>query len=1169
MPNQRPANKYALCVGIGDYTDSSMQNRALRYAASDATDIAEVLRDPTRGAFDPAKVEVKITQPDTEAEVLKTALDNLLNGPDRQPQDLALIFIAGHGGVFGDSSTFYLYASDTEFLPDPQRKPKKVLDIFQLAGLFDQPKVKNIIIWLDVCYADNMGDVIAMLRLQQTTNMNIFVAGAARRYETARQDSILRHGVFTHCLLEAFKQKPGHSDGWLTPAEIQSFIEREITKYSDTATFPANVRAENLFSLSLIQNPDYHPDNLKFRDEVKDFLKLQGYQPEADLEDPHAPPTYYIAIKDKGSNEQSRGVLTYDNTVVTITSDYINRVLPFLEAQLRDEVLDVQIVTRHKLPATSEAAFRQKLGRQRVKFTTKDSISSNLVRFDPFLEKWRKAFEEDARFDDDFVPPLTLSKVYIPLRAEKRLYENRPNAWPGPQLAKKPQRRSELDEGWQKDEDQERYRVEKVDELDAFVDQWLADPKLNRLALLGSYGTGKSTYCLHLSAEWFKLRQTQPATRLPIYIQLKIFAEATPDIKQIADYIGREGNTSAPNYDALERMAQEGQLLFILDGFDEMATQANSGKLKRNIQLFEKLAGLSNNKVLLTTRPEYFAGADEEHEILRNYPRLYLQPYTEAEVKKYLALRLRDPEKASQYWSEICGIYDLPDLAERPVFLEMIVKTLPEFIESNRQTTARRPKITRPLLYEKYLKGELERQKDKERLDYKMGDEKRFEIMEVLALEFYRSGKLITGLNESEVHELFRYNEVLTAEERGDMARHTRDILTCSFLIKPVDTYQFSHNSFREYLLARCLRKALQPDARPPKANKEDFGRYELSIPTLEFLAEMLKPDANDHIVELETAVNWLSASTATTEAETGEVEFGLFQQNLAGLFLAHRLLTPLPGTLSSYITNAEYQLFVEESQAQNRYYQPPHWQSYRFEQGRAWQPIRGVTYNAASNFSYWLGNRHKGSYEYRLPTQEAAAESPLPGLPDLATWLQNGELAGLADTSRQALKAQVNLITGFPDLARDRARALDLALDRALARARSAGDEFEMVTTLIMGERFEEALQRVREINQPTFNTLDQRTAALIIDLLEMRLADTFPALSQAHRRYVNHYVEYVLIGLGQLEQEEKQPGEYDELKELLQKVAGWVKMVEARIKGELPAWEGIRIVRERKKRE
>lgn len=149
------------------------------------------------------------------------------------------------------------------------------------------------------------------------------------------------------------------------------------------------------------------------------------------------------------------------------------------------------------------------------------------------------------------------------------------------------------------------------------------------------------------------------------------------------------------------------------------------------------------------------------------------------------------------------------------------------------------------------------------------------------------------------------------------------------------------------------------------------------------------------------------------------------------------------------------------------------------------------------------------------------------------------------------------------------RGKAITGFCDRAFTRAhaRSAGDKFEVVATLIREERFEEALQRVREINQHTSNIPDQRTAALIVALLEMRLAATFPALSQAHRRYVNHYVEYVLIGLEQLEQEAGQQSKYNEQKELLQKVAGWVKMVEARIKGELPAWEGIRIVRERKK--
>jgi len=70
-------------------------------------------------------------------------------------------------------------------------------------------------------------------------------------------------------------------------------------------------------------------------------------------------------------------------------------------------------------------------------------------------------------------------------------------------------------------------------------------------------------------------------------------------------------------------------------------------------------------------------------------------------------------------------------------------------------------------------------------------------------------------------------------------------------------------------------------------------------------------------------------------------------------------------------------------------------WRKAFFEPGQDLQPIRGVTYNAAWSFSKWLGNRHKGLYEYWLPTSEAAAQLPLP---DLATWLHNGELSELGD---------------------------------------------------------------------------------------------------------------------------------------------------------------------------
>src|SRR6266571_4693882 len=87
--------RYALCIGIGTYTN--LANRNLRYAVADATTIAERLADPQRGSF----VVTLLTQPaQTSKAALDRAVEELLSAVDRHAEDLAVIYFSCHGDVY-------------------------------------------------------------------------------------------------------------------------------------------------------------------------------------------------------------------------------------------------------------------------------------------------------------------------------------------------------------------------------------------------------------------------------------------------------------------------------------------------------------------------------------------------------------------------------------------------------------------------------------------------------------------------------------------------------------------------------------------------------------------------------------------------------------------------------------------------------------------------------------------------------------------------------------------------------------------------------------------------------------------------------------------------------------------------------------------------------------
>src|SRR6266700_5516954 len=244
--------RYALCVGIGTYTN--LINRNLRYAVADATTIAERLADPQRGNF----VVTLLTQPtQTSKAVLDEAVEKLLSAPDRQPEDLTLIYFSCHGDVYAEDNTFCLLPSNTALQADGMFEQTTLISIYDLARWFSRARTHNIVMLLDVCHSGGAGVALQHFKLNLSAGLNFFIIGGARQDQVTRQNSLLQHGLFTHCLLRAFEQPPT-KDGWLTISQIHNFVSDEIPWFAkDQAIQPQSWSVSVNPSLPLLRNPFY------------------------------------------------------------------------------------------------------------------------------------------------------------------------------------------------------------------------------------------------------------------------------------------------------------------------------------------------------------------------------------------------------------------------------------------------------------------------------------------------------------------------------------------------------------------------------------------------------------------------------------------------------------------------------------------------------------------------------------------------------------------------------------------------------------------------------------------------------------------------------------------------------------------------------------------------
>jgi len=78
-----------------------------------------------------------------------------------------------------------------------------------------------------------------------------------------------------------------------------------------------------------------------------------------------------------------------------------------------------------------------------------------------------------------------------------------------------------------------------------------------------------------------------------------------------------------------------------------------------------------------------------------------------------------------------------------------------------------------------------------------------------------------------------------------------------------------------------------------------------------------------------------------------------------------------------SFITHAEYQLFVNEMRLQGEYRQPDHWVTCQFPAGCAQHAVGGLRAEDAEAFCRWLTDRQGGDVLYRIPSLAEVQANP------------------------------------------------------------------------------------------------------------------------------------------------------------------------------------------------
>ena len=254
---------------------------------------------------------------------------------------------------------------------------------------------------------------------------------------------------------------------------------------------------------------------------------------------------------------------------------------------------------------------------------------------------------------------------------------------------------------------------DEINDIVAHVDGWF-DTKKDLLIVSGDFGSGKTTIAervIYNRAQRYLNNNDAP---FPIFLPLRILRSYSQAFDFVQASLQKTYGISIVQ-SHFETQLRSGRFVLVLDGFDEIDTGATAIDRARYMNQLSYVIG-QGSPCVLTTRPTYFDSFNDFASVLRiKWPKRskrQYSPFNRAEVAKRLGISLhyefpitelanavaikalsrksieaylfaRSDEflKETTYTYEtvvnfIFSVYDLEDLVQRPLLLDMVVRTI-------------------------------------------------------------------------------------------------------------------------------------------------------------------------------------------------------------------------------------------------------------------------------------------------------------------------------------------------------------------------------------------------------------------------------------------------------------------------------------------------------------